>query len=180
MLDAGRVVEDLRAATLSAQSCSRGEKDRVPGDTGGARPLNELIGRLDIQSNHIHLIVEAETTVHLSRGMQGIALRISRAVNKAMSGRTGKVFSDRYHQHVLATPRETKAALRYVLENHKKHRREAGDQLRDTFLDQHSTARAFVGLEATPLPTPSFWLLIRGYAIDGPLTIAGFTIPLPN
>jgi REP element-mobilizing transposase RayT len=143
---------------------------------GASKPGFRLV-HYSIQSNHIHLIVEADTTVQLSRGMQGIALRISNAVNKAMSGRSGKVFSDRYHEHVLSTPRETRAALRYVLENHRKHRLEAGRRLRDDFLDEHSTAACFVGLERSPLPAARFWLLTNGHAIDGPLTIAGFTIP---
>jgi putative transposase len=139
----------------------------------GARKAGFRLIHFSIQSNHLHLIVEAKTAVHLSRGMQGLALRISKAVNKAMSGRIGRVFSDRYHEHVLENPRETRAALRYVLENHRKHRDEGGRPVRGSVIDDHSSAPYFLGHEENPLPAPRFWLLTHGYAIDGPLTIAG-------
>jgi len=37
-----------------------------------------------VQRNHIHLIVEADDTVALSRGMQGLVARIAKAVNRTM------------------------------------------------------------------------------------------------
>ena len=73
-----------------------------------------------VQSNHLHLIVEASDTSALSRGMQGLTIRTARAVNHAIDGR-GNVFQDRYHAHELKTPRETRAALLYVLQNWAKH-----------------------------------------------------------
>src|SRR5678815_839051 len=53
-----------------------------------------------VQSNHIHLIVEAENREALSRGMQALAIRLARAVNRA-SGRVGTVFADRYFARIL-------------------------------------------------------------------------------
>jgi putative transposase len=144
---------------------------------GGAKKPGFRLIHFSIQSTHLHLIVEAETAVHLSRGMQGLALRISKAVNKAMSGRIGRVFSDRYHEHILASPSETRAALRYVLENHRKHRQEAGHPVARGFIDDHSSAPYFLGLEQNPLPIPKFWLLTRGFAIAGPITIGGVSVP---
>ena len=73
-----------------------------------------------VQSNHLHLLVEAEGRASLSRGMQGLAVRMARALNRAWQ-RTGKVFADRYHAHVLRTPREVRHALAYVLGNARKH-----------------------------------------------------------
>jgi putative transposase len=73
-----------------------------------------------IQSNHLHLIVEAENEKALSRGMQGLTIRMARAAHRAL-GHGGTVFSDRYHAHQLNTPRETRAALLYVLQNWAKH-----------------------------------------------------------
>jgi putative transposase len=144
---------------------------------GGANKPGFRVVHYSIQSTHLHLIVEAETAVHLSRGMQGLALRISKAVRKAMSGRVQRVFADRYHAHVLRSPRETRAALRYVLENYAKHRREAGRPVDRDFIDDHSSAVFAVGREHSPLPDPRFWLLASGYAIDGPLRIGGCMIP---
>ena len=55
--------------------------------------------------------------------MQGLAVRLARALNR-LARRAGKVFSDRYHSHVLATLREVASAVRYVLENFRRHVRE--------------------------------------------------------
>src|SRR4051795_5888912 len=45
------------------------------------------------QKDHIHLIVEAADRVALSRGMQGLGIRVARAVNFLMR-RSGNVVSD--------------------------------------------------------------------------------------
>jgi len=69
-----------------------------------------------VQGNHIHMIVEAPDPVALGRAMKGLEVRMARALNKVMS-RKGPVFADRYHAHVLKSPREAWHALRYVLDN---------------------------------------------------------------
>jgi REP element-mobilizing transposase RayT len=79
-----------------------------------------LLTQYSIQSDHLHLVVEADDRRALSRGMQGLLVRIARALNKLWS-RTGKVFRDRYHDRILRTPREVRNALRYVLNNARKH-----------------------------------------------------------
>src|SRR4051812_47741868 len=48
-----------------------------------------------VQANHLHLLVEAEDTVALARGVKGIAVRIARALN-ALERRHGTVFPDRF------------------------------------------------------------------------------------
>jgi REP element-mobilizing transposase RayT len=73
-----------------------------------------------VQSNHVHLIVEASDRESLSRGLQGLAVRVARAVNRALA-RRGPLWSERYHSRALRTPRETRFALRYVLSNFRKH-----------------------------------------------------------
>jgi putative transposase len=78
-----------------------------------------------IQGNHLHLVVEAEHREALRRGMQGLAIRMARALNHAL-GRSGKVFADRYHAHMLRTPPEVKNAVAYVLGNRESHWRRAG------------------------------------------------------
>ena len=55
--------------------------------------------------------------------MQGLAIRLARSLNR-LAGRTGKVFSDRFHSLVLKTLREVANAIRYVLENFRHHLRE--------------------------------------------------------
>src|SRR6185369_3690340 len=78
-----------------------------------------------VQGNHIHFIVEAQGRASLSRGMQGLNIRIARALNRMMESRGG-VFDDRYHAHILKTPAETKAALSYLRKNHETHTKETG------------------------------------------------------
>jgi REP element-mobilizing transposase RayT len=112
-----------------------------------------------ILGNHLHLIAEGDDRVSLSRGIQGLAIRIARAVNQALSRKRGKVFSDRYHEHVLKSPRETKAAVNYLIHNYRKHCAKAGRPLPANFVDQHSSAIYQAGLEANPLPAPRFWFL---------------------
>ena len=71
-------------------------------------------------SNHVHLMVEARDRRALTRGMQGLAVRMARALNRAWA-RRGSVFADRYHARALRSPREVRAALGYVLQNARRH-----------------------------------------------------------
>ena len=75
-----------------------------------------------IQGNHLHCIVEATSKRALSRGMQGLAVRIARGVNGVLE-REGQVFAERYHARELGSPREVKNCLEYVLLNSAKHAR---------------------------------------------------------
>jgi putative transposase len=54
-------------------------------ERGGIR-----IAHYSIQGNHLHLVVEAEDTLALIRGIQGLAVRIARRLN-ARIGRRGPV-----------------------------------------------------------------------------------------
>ena len=73
-----------------------------------------------VMGNHMHLIVEAKDRRALSRGMQGLVIRMARGLNRLWE-RTGKVFSDRYHDRILRTPTEVRNALNYVLNNARRH-----------------------------------------------------------
>jgi putative transposase len=73
-----------------------------------------------VMGNHLHLIAEADDAMCLARGMQGLATRLARRLNRA-AGRKGRFFADRYHTHILRTPTETHRALAYVLLNQRKH-----------------------------------------------------------
>ena len=64
--------------------------------------------------------VESEGTRALACGMQGLEIRLAKAVNRRL-GRAGRVFTDRYHCRALRTPREVRNALVYVLLNGRKH-----------------------------------------------------------
>ena len=76
--------------------------------------------QFSVQTDHLHLMVEASETPALSRGLRGLSIRVARAVNRAL-GRTGRLWGDRYHTRALATPREVRHGLVYVLMNFRKH-----------------------------------------------------------
>jgi REP element-mobilizing transposase RayT len=76
--------------------------------------------QFSVQTDHVHLIVEASDKVALSRGIAGLSIRVARAINRVLF-RKGNVFSDRYHARALRTPREVRHALVYVLLNFRKH-----------------------------------------------------------
>jgi REP element-mobilizing transposase RayT len=123
------------------------------------------IVHFSVQSTHIHLIVEAESALALSRGMASLTIRVAKSVNVA-SRRRGAFVGERYHAHVLKTPREVRHAIVYVLLNHKKH----GVGLMG--LDPMSSACAFDGFVPsiarerppnTAVQPARTWLLSRGW-----------------
>jgi REP element-mobilizing transposase RayT len=75
-----------------------------------------------VQRDHVHVIVEAAGRDALIRGVQGLSIRLARAVNRAL-GLRGPVWGDRYHCRALKSPREVRHAVVYVLMNAKKHGR---------------------------------------------------------
>ena len=132
-----------------------------------------------IQGNHAHVIVEAANRDALGRGMKAIGSRLARAVNRVFQSR-GAVLADRYHVHVLRTPREVRNALAYVLLNARKHAAKASRALSRAFaIDPASSGRWFEGwrrpvCEAGPAPparkpvaTPRSWLLAIGWKRGG-------------
>jgi REP element-mobilizing transposase RayT len=73
-----------------------------------------------VQSNHLHLMIEAKDERTLARGMNGLAVRIAKRLNR-LRRRVGRVFADRYHARILRTPSEVRRALVYLLQNARKH-----------------------------------------------------------
>src|SRR3954453_3719636 len=117
-----------------------------------ARGLHGLrLVEFSVLHNHVHLIVEADDNLALSRGMQGLCVRLARALNRALA-RTGKLFADHFHSRLLQTPTELVRAIRYVLENDRHHYGET-----DPFFS--SRAPGAVGLLAAPV----CWLLRLGW-----------------
>jgi putative transposase len=96
------------------------------------------VTQFSVQTDHIHLIVEASSRYALIRGLQGLGGRTARAVNRHLQ-RRGKVWNARYHARALTTPREVRNGLVYVLLNFRKHLRVA------TGIDPRSSGRWFDG-----------------------------------
>ncbi len=95
--------------------------------------------QFSVQNDHVHLIIEAHDADVLSRGVRGLAIRLARAVNRALHVR-GAVWGDRFHARELTSPRAVRNAIVYVLMNAKKH----GVRLASG-LDAFSSARWFDG-----------------------------------
>jgi hypothetical protein len=125
-----------------------------------------------VQDNHVQLIIEADDTRELCRGLRGLAIRVARAVNHAL-GRRGAVWQDRYHARALISPRAVRHALVYVLMNFRKHHGGEND------LDPCSSARYFDGwqdaVRTVPLPAPVVrahtWLAAVGWRRHGLLRL---------
>ena len=100
----------------------------------------------------------------LSRAINGLAVRLARALNR-LAGRNGKVFLDRYHAHVLKTPREVRHAVRYVLENFRHHLRE---DVAPAGADPCSSAAWFDRSlnDDAPIASPQTWLLRNAFLIS--------------
>jgi putative transposase len=87
---------------------------------GGANRFGFRLVHYSVQGNHVHLLVEARDERALSRGMNGLGVRVARGLNRVM-WRHGKVLDDRYHAHILRTPTETRRARAYLLQNARRH-----------------------------------------------------------
>jgi putative transposase len=97
--------------------------------------------QFSVQHDHLHLIVEARDKTALSRGMQGLAIRVARQVNRLVN-RHGKLWADRFFSRALNSPRAVKNALAYVLNNFRKHATHAA---RESRIDPYSSAPYFNG-----------------------------------
>jgi REP element-mobilizing transposase RayT len=121
-----------------------------------------------VQADHLHLLVESDQPTRLARGVQGLAIRLARAINGALD-RRGRVWGDRYHAHELATPREVRNALVYVLNNFRKHVAGAAG------LDPRSSAAWFDGwrtmggrvASSAPVVEARTWLARVGWRCHG-------------
>ena len=146
------------------------------------RAMRESAGRFgmgvvhfSILGNHLHLIVEAPDQVALSKGMQGLKIRLARALNKHW-GRVGTVWADRYFAQLVRSPTVMRNALAYVLHNARRHGVRLGRELIDPF----SSGRWFGGwcegdaidevTEQSPVVAPRYWLLRVGWRRAGPIS----------
>jgi putative transposase len=124
--------------------------------------------QFSIQRDHLHLLVEASTPTGFERGVRGLAIRVARAVNRILH-RRGSVWGDRYHSHLLKTPREVRNALVYVLNNWRKHEPAARG------LDPLSSAAWFEGWRkpaqpdggSSPVARARTWLASVGWKLRG-------------
>jgi len=150
-------VRDESRSGAGAPSCIAGARRT----TGGV-----------LQTDHVHLLVEGDGHIPLRRGLQGLAIRVAKAANRIL-GRRGKVWADRYHARALATPREVRHALVYMLQNFRKHLNGARG------LDPRSSAAWFTGWRTSilapsgrpPVSAPRTWLAAVGWRRHGLIAV---------
>jgi REP element-mobilizing transposase RayT len=140
---------------------------------GKEKPGFRLV-HFTVQGNHLHLICEAADRQRLSRGMQGLAIRVARRLNRKV-GRRGRLFAERYHARILRSPTEVRNALVYVLNNSRRHDR----TISRNWIDPLSSAPWFGGWRwrlrepwAQPTGPPPVvpagtWLLQTGWRYRG-------------
>jgi REP element-mobilizing transposase RayT len=164
-----------------------------------ARREDFRIIHFSIQSNHIHLVVEAMSKAALSRGMQGFQISAARHINAAIGERSGvrrrgPVFPDHYHARALTSPRAVRHALSYVLNNWRRHREDLAAVTRGRRVDPYSTGidfggwaeladspvlyRAPAGYQRMITWLPRTWLLRTGWIRHGPISV--FEVPGPR
>ena len=92
-----------------------------------------------VLGDHVHMLCEADSARHLSKGIQRITISMARSLNadgvrgagesldpkagpfRERRGWIGKIFADRYHEHVLSSPTEMARCLDYLFSNALKH-----------------------------------------------------------
>jgi REP-associated tyrosine transposase len=139
---------------------------------GAASGAGFRVLQFSVQSDHLHMVVEAAGPTGLVCALQGLAIRAARAINRAL-GRRGTVWGDRYHARSLATPREVRNALVYVLNNWRKHVPGARG------LDPRSSAAWFDGWRAamprpagsSPVAAARTWLARVGWRRHGAIDV---------
>jgi REP element-mobilizing transposase RayT len=135
--------------------------------SAGSARFGLRLCEFSVQGNHLHLVVEATNTRSLSRGMQGLSIRVARGLNRLMKN-TGKVLGDRYHARILRSPREALNVLRYVRDNHDVHRARWGEA-KVGKPDPFSSAQNAHGVTLPPART---YLLRRARSELGEATVA--------
>src|SRR5262245_16790301 len=106
------------------------------------------IVHISLQRNHVHLLVEAKDKGALARGMQGFEISAARNINTILGEgryrrRRGPVFADRYHLEVIKSPTRARHALRYVLNNFRKHGEDQQGIARTWLVDPFSSGISF-------------------------------------
>ena len=138
---------------------------------GGRERFGFRLVHLSVQANHLHLLAEVADGQALRRGVQGLSIRIARALNRVMD-RKGRVFAGRFHARAVASPRQVHGVLRYVLCNARRHALERGAALPPGWIDRFSSARYFDGFrdrppdplsERAPVVAPRLWLVTTGW-----------------
>ena len=95
-----------------------------------------------------HFVTSSDDDDALRRGLQGLGIRLAKAINRLFN-RAGKVFRERFHARGLHDFKALKNAVRYALQNARKH----GVPIPPNEWDPYSSARYNKCLIKTPQST---------------------------
>jgi REP element-mobilizing transposase RayT len=157
---------------------ARAALHQVLADLREVRPDFRVIA-FSLQHDHLHTLVEADSPNAFASGIRAFAIRAGKRLNQAL-GRTGRLFADRHHRRVLRTQAEVRAALAYVLLNHRRHAAQGVGPLEPRGVDPFSSGAWFTGWkEAVPLPAdppvvqkPRTWLGAVGWKRKGRISLS--------
>lgn len=159
----------LRRAKLLPSLRSERVHDELREAVRATRREGFRITHYTVQSDHVHMIVEADDSTALAAGLKSFAVRAARRVNTRVLRRRGSLWGDRHHRRELRSPRAVRNALVYVMSNPLKHQEwDAG------LVDPCSSGLWFEGwmqrVEPPEMPSPvaaaQTWLLRRGWQGD--------------
>jgi REP element-mobilizing transposase RayT len=102
-----------------------------------------------VQNNHLHLIAEADDRYALSRAMRSLSIRIAKRINQLMGAR-GVRIPEPYFATLLETPYAVRAALAYVLNNHRRHAAQSKRRCPPDWVDACSSGIWFTGWSRRP------------------------------
>jgi putative transposase len=121
------------------------------------------IVEFSIQTNHVHLIVEADDDRALSSAIRSFEARVSKVLNHhVLRRRRGRVWGDRYFRVDLTSPKQARHALAYVLQNAHHHRVLAAgvkDPISSARWSTRYVTRAELPLETSPTSPSRTYLL---------------------
>jgi len=133
-----------------------------------------------VQPDHLHMVVEAGGRAALTSGLKSLLIGIAKRFNRRWQ-RCGRVFR-RYHEQLLASPRQVRNAIRYVLGNSARHGhvvpRDRPDPCSSgawfTGWLRRGTSEPIDGGRGGPVPVAraTVWLLTAGLPRDGWLRLA--------
>jgi len=155
-LRAQAIFQELRAALAAAKpSAGRGAAARVL--------------HFGVREGEIRLLVEAHDARALARGIQGLSVRLARAVNRAL-GRRGPVWRHRYTARDLATPNAVRAALLDVLKGAAPRSRQPDACASEPWLAGRTAPEG-----PNPVSAPRTWL--AGYVLQRTKSIHASGVP---
>ena len=108
------------------------------------------IVHMSIQRDHVHMVVEADSKIALSKGVQGFSISAARQINKAITARggdrrTGRVIAERYHARPLTSPRAVRNTVAYCLLNWRHHGEDRAGIAATWKVDPFSSGALFFG-----------------------------------